>query len=203
MPDSRPRALRDILTTAVVAALFLGAAPALASACVSGPESHPFAAYGDDASYVMAPSGSFEPGATGWALTDAAVVSDEEGTNLTGHQRSLVINAGGSAVSPLVCVSSKYPSFRFFARQLSGPKGASLNVSVQWLNVLGLPVSSSAGAVLDGGSWGPSPVLMTDESLPLVGGLLGILTLEVKLVFRPSGGSFAIDDVYVDPRMSH
>lgn len=41
--------------------------------------------------------------------------------------------------------------------------------------------------------------MMTDESLPLVGGALGTLTLEVNLVFQASGGSFAVDDVYIDP----
>jgi hypothetical protein len=178
----------------------LGATPALASAaCASGPESATFAQFGDNAQYVPAPGGSFESGAPGWGLTKAAVVPGNESYNLTPGTHSLAIESGGSAASPRVCVSSKYPSFRFVARQLSGGSSAHLNVSVRWVNLLGIGVGTSAGTVGPGGEWNPSSVMMTDESLPLVGGVLGILTLEVSLVFQASGGSFAIDDVYIDP----
>jgi hypothetical protein len=191
---------RNIAAALLSSALLIGVVPAVAgAACPSSPASKPFAQYGDNATYELAPGGAFEAGAPGWTLSKAAVVSDNESQNLTGHSHSLAIEPNGSAVSPHVCVSSQYPSFRFFARQLSGGSNASLKVSVRWLSLLGLTVNTSAGAVASGSAWGPSPVMKTDGSLPLVGGVVGILTLEVSLVFQASGGSFAIDDVYIDP----
>jgi hypothetical protein len=148
---------------------------------------------------MIAPGGSFESGTSGWGLSNAGVVAGNESYNLTPGTKSLAIESGGSAATPRVCVSSKYPSFRFVARQLSGGSNANLNVSVRWVNLLGASASVSAGNVGAGGAWTPSAVMMTDESLPLVGGVVGVLTLEVSLVFQASGGSFAIDDVYIDP----
>lgn len=102
-------------------ALLMGALPAVASAaCNPGTESETFAQFGDSASYVLAPGGSFESGAPGWSLNRAGVVAGNERFNLVPGSQSLGIDAGGSAASPRICVSSKYPSFRFVARQLSG-----------------------------------------------------------------------------------
>ena len=67
------------------------------------------------------------------------------------------------------------------------------------MNLLGVTVNMSAGTVQSGSAWAPSPIMQLDKSLPLVGGVVGILTLELSVVFQANGGTFAIDDVYVDP----
>jgi hypothetical protein len=197
---TRPQAIRNVVASLFGAALLVGVVPAVASAaCASDTESLAFAQFGDTAHYMLAPGGSFESGAPGWTLSKAAVVSGNERYNLVRGSHSLAIEPNGTAVSPLVCVSSEYPSFRFVARQLSGGKDAALNVSVRWVNALGLTVNSRAGTVQSGSSWEPSAVMKLDESLPVGGQAAGLLTLQVALAFQPSGGSFAIDDVYIDP----
>ncbi len=196
----RPRRVLNVIASLTGAAIVAGVAPAVAAAsCVKGPESQPFAAYGDNASYVMTPGGAFEGGAPGWKTSKASVVSDNEGHNLTGNSHSLAIEPNGSAVSPLVCVNDEYPSFRFFARRLSGPSNATLQASVRWVNLLGVTVNTASGTLTASGQWQPSQIMKTDESLPLVGGVAGSSTLEVSLVFQATGGTFAIDDVYLDP----
>jgi hypothetical protein len=178
--------------TAVLAA----ALPAAAAACAGGAETHPFAAFGDQASYVIAPGGTFESGAPGWTLTGAGIVAGNESFAATGTH-SLAIGPGGRAVSPPVCVGAEYPTFRFFARQLAGDSDDTLTASLRWVDLLGITVESPAGAVTPSGSWEPSPIMRLGNSLPL---WLPGATLDVQLVFTSSGGgSWAIDDAYIDP----
>ncbi|MGH2834179.1 MAG: hypothetical protein ACRDK2_15520 [Solirubrobacteraceae bacterium] len=193
--------LRNFVAALFGSALLVGAVPAVAAACASGAESSAFAQFGDNAEYTPIPSGSFEATAPGWSLSKATVVVGHDGYNLTAATHSLAIEPGGSAISPPVCAQSTYPSFRFVVRQLSGTQSATLNVRVQWLNLLGLTISASAGTTPNNNSWMPSPVMKLSQSLPLLGGLLGGLGLQVRLAFQASGGSFAIDNVYIDPRM--
>lgn len=188
---------RRALATAGGAALLATVAPGVASAaCAGGPVSHPFAGFGDNANYVPAPGGNFESGATGWTLSGSQVVEGNETYTASGSH-SLAIGATGRAVSPPVCVGSEYPTFRFFARQLSGGPQATLTASLRWIDLLGIAVESPAGTVGASESWTPSPVMRLGNSVPL---WLPGSTLNVQLVFRSSGGgSWAIDDAYIDP----
>mgnify|MGYP001044754728 CR=1 FL=1 len=105
------------------------------------------------------------------------------------------VAAGASAVSAPMCVDRTYPSFRFFARNLTGGKGQ-LQVDVLW-SESGRRKSSNAG--LDkaaGTAWTPV------KSLQLPTGALSTGELEpVTFRFTATGGSYQIDDVYVDPFM--
>ena len=133
------------------------AAPAVANAaCAGGPVSHPFARFGDNANYVPAPSGTFESGTSGWALSASEVVDGNE-TFAESGSHSLAIEANGRAVSPPVCVGSEYPTFRFFARQLSGGSQAKLTASLRWVDLLGIAVESPAGSVPPGDVMGAQP----------------------------------------------
>jgi hypothetical protein len=180
-------------------AVLAGVLPGTASAaCAAGTVSHPFAEFGDNANYVLAPGGSFESGAPGWGLSGAEVVEGNE-TYLASGSHSLAINANGQAVSPSVCVGSEYPTFRFFARQLTGDPRATLTASLRWVDLLGIAVESSAGAVAgsSSSSWAPSPVMRLGNSVPL---WLPGSSFNVQLVFRSTGGgSWVIDDAYIDP----
>lgn len=194
----RPRVASTLVAT-FTAVLLSIAAPALASAsgCPTASTSHPFAQFGDTSSYGLLPGGSFEAGAPGWALSNAAVVSGNESYKVAGGSHSLAIKANGVAVSPTLCVSTAYPTFRFFARRTSGSWGV-LNVVLRWSESSGTVHETEVAAIQSGTSWTPTAALKLATTLPL---WQSGSTLSAKLVFRPEpyGGAWAIDDVYVDP----
>ena len=187
-----------MLATSLGIALLIGAVPAMAdAACPTSPTVDSFAQFGDGAAYGLAPGGSFESGTAGWSLSNAGVMGENESFNLVPGSHSLAIAPGGVAVSPWICISSEYPSFRFFARRVSGGTSSSLSASLQWVTLLGLSVDTGAGSVSNGNSWAPSPVMKLGNSVPL---WLPGSSLYVRLSFRPAGySSWAIDDVFIDP----
>jgi hypothetical protein len=194
----RPRRALTIIATLLGAVLLMGAVPSLAAAACQGkPTSEAFAPFGDSAAYSLAPGGSFESGAEGWSLAKAAVVTPNESYNVVPGTHSLAIAPGGVAASPWLCVSSEFPSFRLFVRQLSGSPSESLHVSVRLINLLGLSVNTAVSEVHSDGSWAPSPALALGESVPL---WLPGTSANLQLAFKAgSGGSWAIDDVFIDP----
>ena len=182
-------------------ALFAGAAltcalPAVAAAaCPRGAEGNPFAPLGDNSSYVLLAGGSFESGAPGWSLNNAEVV--DEGPAAVEASHALLIGSGGSAVSPQFCVSSEYPSFRFFVRQRSGGMFAPLNVNIRWTDSAGWAHEALAGSVQGHAAWALGPVMELASKLPL---WMPGATLNARLVFRSGYGSaWAISAVYIDP----
>jgi hypothetical protein len=191
--------------TASAAVAFPGApAPAPVAAvpasCATSPTSTPFAQFGDSAYYSPVPGGSFESGAPGWLLTSSAIVAGNESYQVEGGTQSLAIQPSGVAVSPAICVTTADPTFRFFARRTSGSWGV-LNVALRWTDSSGVTHNTTVASLVSGTSWAPTPILKLAAALPLwqPGSVLS-----VKLVFSPEpyGGAWAIDDVYIDPRMS-
>jgi hypothetical protein len=195
----RFRPARATFAALLAAALLALVLPALAAAeCArSSSTSNAFARFGDEADYVLAPGGSFETGTPGWTLSGAGVVQGNESFNLVHGSHSLAIAPYGSAVSPWVCVSSEYPSFRFVVRRLSGSPGDTLDVSLRWVNLLGITVNTSVASLTSGSQWSPTPVLQLGDSVPL---WLPGTSLNLAVVFSASGGAtWAVDDVYIDP----
>jgi hypothetical protein len=199
----RPRVARKLVVTALGALAIGSAIPAAASAavapaCGSTSESTPFLRFLDLAKYSQVPGGSFEQGAPGWSLAEAAVVSGNESYSVAGGSHSLQIAAGGEAVSPAFCVALEQPTFRFFARNLSGH--GTLNVSLRWSSEAGqvhtMPVGSLG--LLSGSGWNVSPVMLLDLQIPMLLESLGS-RLQAELVFQATGGAWQIDDVYYDP----
>jgi hypothetical protein len=192
------RQLWRMLAALIGSALLIGAVPVVAdAACPASPTVNAFAEFGDGAAYNLAPGGSFESGDAGWSFSNAGVIGGNESFNLVAGSHSLAIAPNGVATSPWICISSEYPTFRFFARQLGGATNASLGASLQWVTVLGLSVDTGAGSVRGGSSWAPSPLMRLGSSVPL---WLPGSTLYVRLSFRPAGDSaWAIDDVFIDP----
>ena len=204
--------LRKILITALVAAAgaAFAAAPASAGVLVkSAPDcnpsdvSQPFSRWGDNANYFLAPGGDFENGTAGWGLTGSArVVADNEPWKVSGEGTgALQIPAGATVTTPTVCVGLDHPTIRLFAKRTSGlPLLASLAVSVEVETSLGLTATVPVNAVLlNTGSWSQTGrMLIVANLLPL---LPGDLT-PIRLKFTSLLGTFRIDDVYVDPRMS-
>lgn len=192
----------------VIAGAVLGAASALALGasapasagligCSGQQFATPFLPWLDAMPYTFVSNGGFESGSTGWRLSGGAtVVTGNEPFDVHGDAdaRSLALPKGASATSPAICVGLGSPTMRFFS---TGAPGASLKVEVLYPSLFG---TASAPVLLapGGGAWAPS--------LPLafLGNILSLTSLQgttanVQFRFTASGGSFAIDDLYVDP----
>src|SRR3954447_6481036 len=126
------RRARTALITGLTGAALFAALPGSASAgvlvasapnCDNGANSQPFAQWGDDNNYFLAPGGGFETGAAGWSLgSGSGVVGDQEPWRGAGDNGShaLVVGAGRSVVSPTMCVGIEHPTMRFFAHRSGG-----------------------------------------------------------------------------------
>jgi len=167
-----------------------------APACATQIMSQPFVPWADVASYTLNPGGSFERGAAGWSLDGASVAGGNEPFYVTGadDRRSLSIPGGSSAVSAPICVGIEHPDIRFFA-SASNP-GARLSVEVLFDSADRDLLSAPIGSVTGNTGWAPT------APFPIVANLLALLPgneTAVAFRFRASGGSFRIDDLYVDP----
>jgi hypothetical protein len=168
------------------------------AACSDAPTTKAFQAFGDSADYSLAPNGAFEAGSGDWSLNGAFVAfgSESYGVHSRFDSKSLAIAATGSAASPTICVDIARPTFRFFAKRTSG-SWAQMNVKLRWTGANGVTNETVVGSIAGGTAWQPTTSLNLARSLPLGGDD----SIEVQLVFDPEnyGGSWAIDDVYVDP----
>jgi hypothetical protein len=177
-----------------------GVLVASAPSCPTTATSHPFLPWLDLASYVPAPDGGFEAGATGWDLDGATTVAGNETLRVGGSadDTALRVPAGGSATSPAFCVGLEHPTARLFAKRVGGSLLSTLRVDVQFEDALGKTHELPIGLVaLNGGSWQPSlPMLMVANLLPLLPG--GHTPVALRFVPQ-GGGAWLIDDVYVDP----
>ena len=200
--------LGRIAALAAVAIGPIAALPSTASAgllvesapsCEPQPTSKPFARWGDNRDYMLAPGGSFEQGTPGWNLRGASVVSGNESYYVGGSsdRYSLRIDGGETATTPEICVGLEHPVVRLFARNNRLLLSA-MSVEVIATTSLGLKVAVPVGVVLPRSSWRPTPAyLVVANLLPL---LPGDYT-PVAFRFRAIGaGSWWIDDFYVDPR---
>jgi hypothetical protein len=190
-------AVLALLALTIVPSAHAGVLVSSATDCASQTPEQPFLRWGDRASYVLAPGGSFEPGETGWALRGSASVgSGNEPFTVhgAGESSSLVLAAGGSATSPAQCVGLDHPTLRLFTR--GGSLLSALRVEVLFETSVGAVVAAPVGVVTAGG-WAPT------LAFPVVANLLPLLPNErtaVAFRFTALGGDWRIDDVYVDPR---
>jgi hypothetical protein len=196
MAGSTRRSLHRLLSgcTVILAVLLLAAPAARADGggCEGQVLEQPFVPWSDWAQYTLVGDGDLAGGAAGWDLDGAGLVEDNEPWYVHGPSapRALRLRAGDSATTPPMCVSLAHPTMRFFLRNGGGLLGT-LKVDVVMSNGLTLPVGVIPGLLGDDG-WTPSP------PLPVVGNLLDD---EVSFRFTAVGlgGSYVIDDVYVDP----
>lgn len=197
---SRRRALLSATAT-VAAALALGASTAAASGpgsgCPSQPVTQPFAPWGDDADYFLAPGGDLSDGGASWSLSGgaAAVVGDGVDVGGAGDDNALGLRSGASATTADFCIGKEHPTMRFFLR-----RGAGLSIGVLQVEVLytvaGRRRALTIGALRGDREWSPSRVLAlhVNELAPLFGH-----RLDVALRFTAVAGSWSVDDVFVDP----
>jgi hypothetical protein len=163
--------------------------------CNSESLSQPFLRWVDPLSYTLVPGGDFEAGSPAWTLRGGAAVkagNEPYYLNGAGDSSSLGLPAGGSATSAAVCVGIDHPVLRLMAR---GPLLSTLKVDVLFETSTGAVLSAPIG-VVTGGAWAPTlPMTVVANLLPLLPGD----NTAVAFRFTPVGGSWQIDDVYVDP----
>ena len=183
-----------------VAASPAGAGVLVKSAPSCDPQavSKPFVSWADRADYTLSPGGAFEAGETGWTLQGAQVEQGNEPFRVrkASDQRSLELSPGDVATSPTMCVGLEHPTLRFFAK---GERKllSTLSVEVVTETSLGLQLSLPVGVVLPNGAWQPSPTyLVVANLLPLLPGK----HTPVRFRLRAIGGTWNVDDFYVDPK---
>jgi hypothetical protein len=191
---------------AIIAAFALApTAKAKAAVIRSGPASYcdptssqVFSRFGDSSYYARMLNGGFESGSTAWGLSGGArVVSGNEPYYLSGSRsdsHSLLLPAGSSAYSGTVCFALGDWHLRFMMKRLSSTGGLRVQVIVP--SLLGIVTILDGGTVSGSGNWAPSPrmALLLSNVLSLID------TRAVAFRFTPvNGGSFQIDDVYLDP----
>jgi hypothetical protein len=161
-----------------------------------GPTQAVFSPWGDMSQYYFTASGGFEGGAPGWTFTGGArVVAGNEPFDVHGKSdsSSLLIPSGGTATSPPLCFGLNTPGIRFFATSDSGP--ATVHVQVVANGLLGFLSILDGGTATVGTSWAPTPVFSTTLSQ-----LSGASSIQLRIT---STGNVQIDDIYIDPFVSH
>jgi hypothetical protein len=208
--SNAPRRLSRLLPVAgALSGLALAAAPAASSeaavldtsACNDAPLSQPFAAWGDLDSYALVPGGDFEGSLSGWTLSGGAgTLTGSEPYAATGTlgNYSMDLPAGASVTSPPVCVDAAYPYFRFFA--INDSANAKVIADVLFAGPKGNLVDLPVGKVTGDNTWQPSDAMHTAG---LIASVLAGGATNIQLRFTALAGESQIDDVYLDPRLTH
>jgi len=194
---AKRRMLLGLAATAMATMAMGGSASAgvlapTAANCDDATAAKVFAPWLDGASYSLAPGGNAEGPTSGWTFAGGAQVVSGGGA------KSFAIPSGGKLTTAPVCVGLENPTIRFFARRTGGSLLSTLAVSVRFQTVLGLTATLPIGVVPGlSTSWSPSlPMTVIANLLPL----LPNDKTAVQFQFTPVlGGSWAVDDVYVDP----
>lgn len=201
----RRRALLGLAATAAATTAMAGSAQAgvlapSATNCDNAAASQVFRPWGDAANYSLAPGGNAEGSTQGWTFSGGArVVAGNEPFQVGGGGKNMfLVPSGGSLKTAPVCVGLDNPTIRFFVRRTGGTLLSTMAVSVRFQTVAGLTATLPIGVVPGlSTSWGPSlPMTVVANLLPL----LPNDKTAVQFVFTPLlGGSFQVDDLYVDP----
>lgn len=183
------------------------AAPASASAgvlpgtCPEATLAQPFLPWLDPMQYVLAPDGGFEEDAAGWKLRGGAETARGNETFYVRDdrdRRSLDLPAGGSGLSPAMCVGIERPTVRFFVRRTSGPALSALRVEVLYNGIDGELRTLALAPVTAGAAWeATAPLPIAANLMPNLSGDQAVVAFR----FTAAGGAFRVDDVYVDPYM--
>src|SRR3954454_19902357 len=185
---------------AILPAAGAGASLIETSSCDGATLTQPFAPFGDDAFYKLAPGGDFEGSLSGWTLSGGAKkVAGSEPFAATGQAggSALSIPAGGSVTTAASCVNAAYPSYRFFYKSSGGLLGLvpAMKVDLVYRNGLGSLIALPIGVVLPSGKWQPALVQVTGGA-PEAGLAGGEAGLSVR--FTSLAGTWTIADVFVD-----
>ena len=175
----------------------------------------PFASWGDRADYVAVDNGSFDYGLEGWTLKSkpdwAQVVTTKTISGDAGAVLELEKN--GRVVSPPICFDETRPHAKMFARLIKDQRGrlkdGKIAIKVRYATLpKGKVRTIKIGTIRrkrgERGArrWSPTPEIGTGlgrarkRTMPDENGRRWF-QFEIK---NKGGGSWQIDDLYVDPR---
>jgi Neuraminidase (sialidase) len=166
------------------------------SSCETPEFAQPFRYVNDSNWYTLLPGenpGQFE--GTGWQLSGGAKVVT---TTLPDGSTSQVLDlpSGSQAVSPIICVTSEYPTARGVVRNVKGSEGIFYYVEYEGTNTWGHP--KNTGQVHGSGSSWTAVTPVNMQPFNTAG------WQPMRITLKPGGktSDFQIYDLYVDPRMS-
>jgi hypothetical protein len=194
------RSARVRLAAAAVALAALPLAPSVASAnapavCATAASAQVFAPVADALFYIPTPGGTFEAGAPAWTLAGgASVLRGDDPWRIGGASETglLQLPAGASAISPAACVDITMPTLRFVVRAQSA--GATLRLEANQDGRGWQPVASFVAPTV-----GWAAPLPFDFTAALKVRQVYNNTSAVSFRLTASGGTFQVDDVFVDP----
>jgi hypothetical protein len=164
-----------------------------------------FASLGDMRDYVLAPGGSFEDKKLdGWQVTKSRQDGDHStlsvpSTRKDDNKHSLKVPAGGSAVSPAMCVDLHYPTMRFMAKAEKG-KGQ-LEVEVVYPDSNNPVFHDASSIAADGKAWGATAdVPIYPERGGATPGMRRVALRFTSVAGDSEAAEWRIDDLYVDPK---
>jgi hypothetical protein len=167
--------------------------------CGYGDPSQVFAAWGDTATYALAPQGDLSA-SDDWTLNkQATVVSGAD--PFSGAVQSLELAKGAEAATPAMCVNLDNPTIRFFVKNVGGNGKSHLKVDVLYEDSGG-HVKRLTIAKLDAHrEWQPSvilPMYMNMLALASPNGLTAV-AFRFKAEGLQKDETLSISSLYVDP----
>lgn len=167
--------------------------------CGYGEPSSMFAAWGDDATYVLAPQGDLAA-SDGWTLNKQATVIPSADP-FSGAKNSLQFVKGAQAATPAMCVNLDNPTIRFFVRDLGGNDKSQLKIDVLYEDLDGHVKHLTVARVRAGGEWQPSVILPIYMNILALASPSGVTAVAFR--FKAEGlqkdETLSISALYVDP----
>ena len=171
-------------------------AAGLTGGCAVQQASQVFAPWADLSYYTLAPQGDFE-GPTTWTLGSGAALVAQQTPFGTGSQ-ALSLGQTGTAVTPAFCVDVTQPSMRFFVKN-TGPAAATLNVDATFTDLTGKSRTLQIAKLTAGPSWTPSPIVPLIVNQLATVSPTGATSIQLRFTAASGKGTWAIDDVEIDP----
>jgi hypothetical protein len=168
--------------------------PVDTSGCTAGALAQPFASAHDSNWYTLMPgesAGSFD--GTGWTLTGGAKLVT---TTLADGSVGTVLDlpSGSTAVSPVMCVTSAYPTARTMVRNVTGGDGVHFRVAYEGTNTWAKP--QETGQVHGNQSkW----TLSDNVNVHPANNVTGWQPVRFTLAAGGNDSQFQVYDFYVDP----
>ena len=167
--------------------------------CGYGEPSSMFAAWGDDATYVLAPQGDLAA-SDGWTLNKQATVIPSADP-FSGAKNSLQFVKGAQAATPAMCVNLDNPTIRFFVRDLGGNDKSQLKIDVLYEDLDGHVKHLTVARVRARGEWQPSVILPIYMNILALASPSGVTAVAFR--FKAEGlqkdETLSISALYVDP----
>lgn len=167
--------------------------------CGFGEPSPVFAAWGDEATYTLAPQGDLSA-TDEWTLDKEATVVPSADP-FSGAGQSLELAKGAEAATPAMCVNLDHPTIRFFIKGQGGNEKSRLEVEVLYEDFGGHVKHLKIAKLRAGSEWRPSiivPMYMNRLALASPDGLTAV-AFRFKAQGLQKDETLSISSLYVDP----